>query len=125
MKNIKERFASIENQLRIARACQAFKDTEAWKVIQSALTSEQAAYTKQLLADKECTVQSIARLQGVVAAITWFYNLMDQRSARLSDLEKQHKDLAKKIELLDKMPRPDVESTMIQLADLESFGGKP
>lgn len=125
MRSIQERFVSLENQLRIAKTCQVFKDNEAWKVIQTALASELNAYTKQLIADKECTIQSVARLQGVIAAIGWFYNLMDQRSARLADIERQHGDLAKKIEVLDKMPKSDVESTLDQLSALETFGGRP
>lgn len=125
MRNAKERLISVENQLRIAKACQKFKDTEIWKVIQDALTNEQNAYTKQLIADKECTPQSVARLQGVIAAISWFQNLMDQRSARLADLDRIHSDLVKKVELFDKMPKSDTDATLTSLSTLDSFGGRP
>lgn len=125
MKSAKDRLVSVENQLRIAKACQKFKDTEIWKVIQDALTNEQNAYTKQLIADRDCTPQSIARLQGVIAAISWFLNLMDQRSARLADLDRIHSDLVKKVNLFDKMPKTDTDAALTSLSSLDSFGGKP
>ena len=120
MKTVHEHLASVDRQLHIARACQVFKDTEPWKVIQTALKAEERYYTEALLSDGECITANVARLQAAIRTFRWMGSLMDMKTARLAELETKHKMLADRIKRMPTIPDETEKAVYALSAEFKS-----